>query len=79
MTQYGMAIDLKRCFGCQTCAVACKIANNLLKGLSYNVVFTKNDDDYRNPGVAVVKGAVANDNAGGTFPQHTLNFFPKAC
>ncbi|MEG0775990.1 MAG: 4Fe-4S dicluster domain-containing protein [Raoultibacter sp.] len=79
MTQYGMAIDLKRCFGCQTCAVACKIANNLPKGLSYNVVFTKNDDDYRNPGVAVVKGAVANDNAGGTFPQCTLNFFPKAC
>lgn len=79
MTQLGMAIDLRRCFGCQTCAAACKIANNLPKGLSYNTVFTKNDNDYSHPGIAVAKGAIANDIAGGTFPENILNFFPIAC
>ena len=43
------------------------------------MVFTKDDKDYSHPGVAVAKGAVANDNAGGTFPKCTLSFFPKAC
>lgn len=27
--RYAMAIDLKGCIGCQTCAVACKMAHNL--------------------------------------------------
>ena len=40
MTRYGMAIDTKRCFGCQTCSVACKMANNLPKGVMYNYVHT---------------------------------------
>jgi molybdopterin-containing oxidoreductase family iron-sulfur binding subunit len=79
MTQYGMAIDLTRCFGCQTCAAACKVANNVPKGVAYNVVFTKGDNDFSNPGIAVVKGSVSNDNAGGTYPDCTLNYFPKAC
>jgi molybdopterin-containing oxidoreductase family iron-sulfur binding subunit len=79
MTQYGMAIDLHRCFGCQTCAAACKIANNLPKRLSYNVVFTKDNDDWGDAGVAVAKGAITNDSAGGSFPDCTMHFFPKAC
>ncbi len=79
MTRLGMAIDINRCFGCQTCAAACKVANNLPKNVSYNVVFTKADDDFSKPGIAVAKGAVANDLAGGTFPNCTLNYFPKAC
>jgi molybdopterin-containing oxidoreductase family iron-sulfur binding subunit len=74
-----MAIDLKRCFGCQTCAAACKIANNLPKGLAYNVVYTKSDEDYDKPGTAVVRGAIANDNAGGSFPDCTLSYFPLNC
>ena len=79
MTRYGMAIDMNRCFGCQTCAAACKIANNLPKGLSYNVVYTKTDMDFDTLGTAVARGAVANDNAGGTFPNCELHFLPFTC
>ena len=79
MTRYGMAIDLRRCIGCQACAAACKIANNLPKELTYNVVYTKTDDDFDTIGTAVSRGALANDNAGGTFPNCTLNFLPMQC
>ena len=78
MTRYGMAVDLNRCFGCQTCAAACKMANNLPKGVSYNVVYT-NNDDYATAGTAVARGALANDNAGGAYPNCTLGFLPMAC
>lgn len=79
MTRYGMAIDLHRCVGCQACAAACKIANNNPKDVVYNVVYTKTDYDWDTFGTAVVKGAVANDNAGGTFPDCTLLYLPVQC
>ena len=44
MTRYGMAIDLSRCIGCNTCAVACKVSNNLPKGVLWNVVHTEGRD-----------------------------------
>ena len=44
MTRYGMAIDLNRCFGCQTCAVACKMANNLPNDVLFNQVKTVGGD-----------------------------------
>ena len=73
MTRYGMAIDIDRCIGCQACAAACKIANNLPKDITYNVVYTKTDHDWDGSfGTAVVKGALANDNAVGTFPNCIL-------
>lgn len=74
-----MVIDTNRCFGCQACAEACKIANNLPKELQYNVVYTKTDDNWDEIGVAVARGAVSNDNAGGVFPNCTLNFLPMQC
>ena len=40
MTRYGMAIDLSRCIGCNTCAVACKVSNNLPKDVWWNRVMT---------------------------------------
>ena len=79
MTRYGMAIDLRRCIGCQACAAACKVANNLPKELKYNIVYTKSDDDWDTLGTAVARGALANDNAGGTFPNCTMNFLPMQC
>lgn len=44
MTRYGMAIDLSRCIGCNTCAVACKVSNNLPKDVWWNVVHTEGHD-----------------------------------
>lgn len=79
MTHYGMAIDLVRCIGCQACAEACKISNNLPKELVYNVVYTKSNDIWDDFGTAVARGAVANDNAGGEFPNCILTFLPVQC
>lgn len=47
--------------------------------MTYNVVFTKTDKDYNTLGTAVARGAVANDNPGGTFPNCTLSFLPFQC
>lgn len=66
MTRYGMAIDLNRCFGCQTCAAACKIANNLPKELAFNRVHTI--------------GGESIDCASGTYPNDlTLEYLPMQC
>lgn len=65
MTRYGMAIDQNRCFGCQTCAAACKIANNMPKELAYNVVHTV--------------GGSYNDTPSGAYPNCELDFLPMQC
>jgi Fe-S-cluster-containing dehydrogenase component len=35
MTRYGFAIDLKRCYGCYSCQVACKAENVTPKGIDW--------------------------------------------
>ena len=65
VTRYGMAIDTRRCFGCQTCAVACKMANNMPEGIVYNRVKTI--------------GGEAIDTAAGQHPHCTLEYLPFQC
>ena len=65
MTRYAMAIDTKRCFGCETCAVACKMSNNLPADVWYNVVHTDGGDH--------------KDSAAGVFPEVTMRYLPVAC
>ncbi len=65
MTRYGMAIDLKRCFGCHTCAIACKVANNIPRDMRYSWVETI--------------GGTADDTASGEFPQCQMSFQPIQC
>lgn len=33
--RYGFVIDLKRCYGCYSCTVACKMANNTPQGMDF--------------------------------------------
>lgn len=65
MTRYGMAIDLNRCFGCHTCAIACKVANNIPRDMRYSWVETV--------------GGSAQDTASGEFPQCQMTFRPMQC
>lgn len=37
--RYGMVIDLDKCTGCQACAVACKMENNVDLGVFWNRVY----------------------------------------
>ena len=36
--RYGMVVDLNRCVGCQTCAIACKHANDTPPGMQWRRV-----------------------------------------
>lgn len=63
--RYGMAIDMKRCIGCHTCSVACKMANNLPTGVWWNNVITE--------------GGPFQDTAAGEYPNCTMEYVPMQC
>jgi molybdopterin-containing oxidoreductase family iron-sulfur binding subunit len=63
--RYGMLIDLKRCVGCQNCAVACKTANNLPNGIFWNRVMTVGGDHL--------------DTPAGKYPNNQMKFLPMGC
>jgi len=46
--RYGMAIDLKRCIGCQSCTAACKVRNGIPAGAFLSKVLVKESGRYPN-------------------------------
>ena len=65
MTKLGMAINLTRCIGCQTCAHACKMQNNVPTGMRWNRVITE--------------GCDVPDGALGEYPNLYRTYLPIAC
>ena len=65
MTKLAIGIDLHRCIGCNTCALACKMQNNVPDGMLWNRVLTEGCDD--------IDGAV------GEYPNLSRTYVPLAC
>lgn len=62
---YGFVIDQQRCIGCHTCAVACKIENNLPDGVWWNRILTD--------------GGSTMDIPSGEFPNTEIDYIPVNC
>ncbi len=62
---YVMLIDTKRCAGCHTCSVACKIENNLPDGVWWRRVLTVGGDGM--------------DFPAGTYPDLQMSYITVAC
>lgn len=62
---YGMLIDTKRCIGCHSCSVACKLENNLPDKNWWNRTLTVGGDDM--------------DTPEGVFPNVKMGFITLAC
>ncbi|WP_018306531.1 4Fe-4S dicluster domain-containing protein [Desulfitobacterium hafniense] len=65
MAKLGMTIDLKRCMGCHTCAIGCKMQNNVPMGMLWNRVLTEGGEEV--------------DSAKGEFPNVHKSWMPVAC
>ena len=65
MTKLAIGIDLHRCIGCNTCALACKMQNNVPEGMLWNRVLTEGCERF--------------DSAEGTYPNLSRTYLPLAC
>lgn len=65
MTKLAIGVNLRRCIGCNTCALACKMQNNVPDGMLWNRVLTEGCDRF--------------DSAEGVYPHLTRTYLPLAC
>ena len=65
MTQYGIAVDTHLCMGCNTCAVACKVENNIPDSIWWNRVLTD--------------GGGGSDTARGAYGDSYMRYMTVAC
>ena len=65
MTHYGFVIDSKSCISCHSCAVACKVENNLPDTIWWNRILTD--------------GGPNMDTPAGTYPNLTIRNIPMGC
>ncbi len=65
MTKLGITVDVGRCVGCHTCAMACKMQNNVPMGMLWNRILTEGGENL--------------DSASGEFPNLTKSWRPVAC
>lgn len=65
MTKLAIGIDLHRRIGCNTCALACKMQNNVPDGMLWNRVLTEGCERF--------------DSAEGTYPNLSRTYLPLAC
>lgn len=74
MTRYGMAVDLSRCVGCNACAMACKVSNNLPKNMWWNVVHTDGWEAFD-----TARGEYGKDNHMQWYPVNCMHCDNPAC
>lgn len=65
MTRYGMAVDLSRCIGCNACAMACKVNNNLPKDIWWNTIHMAHGGAF--------------DTSTGTYGSNEMSYYPVNC
>lgn len=63
--RYAMVIDTDRCTGCNACAVACKVENNLPNEIWWNRILTVGGENL--------------DTPEGVFPNLKMKFLPVNC
>lgn len=63
--KYGIAIDYRRCIGCGSCSVSCKLENNLPNDVWYCTVNTV--------------GGASKDCPGGSYGANTIAYQPLRC
>ncbi len=65
MTRLGFVIESKACIACHSCAVACKVENNLPDEVWWNRILTD--------------GGPNMDSPAGTYPNLSISTVPMAC